>query len=103
MLAVAGCAGGGGAAKTPLEKHLEARDYRLPRVISYDDFYQASLNEGVVGVDEELQKLGIPVRGSGSDRFIHTSDLLRACGPDCNYHEGWGIFLSDFAHTVHRD
>ena len=98
LLALTGAA----AARTPLEKTLRQRDYVLPNVIDYDDFYDAAFDEGMVEIEEVLAKNKVPIRGEGDRRYLRRADLLRLCGKDCSYDKGWGIFLSQFAVQRHR-
>ena len=102
-LFLAACSGASSTfGSTPLEKYLKARGYGIPNVIDYDDFYNAALDEGMVDIDKVLADNNIQVLGSGDSRYIRATELLDACGKDCSYHEGWGIFLSKFAEQTHR-
>ena len=98
----AGFDGGGGGQNAAGKKTLRQRDYVLPNVIDYDDFYDAAFDEGMVEIEEVLAKNKVPVRGEGDRRYLRRTDLLRLCGKDCSYDKGWGIFLSQFAVQRHR-
>lgn len=89
-------------AATPLERYLKSRGYKLPSVVRYHDFYKAALEEGIVDSEKFLKTQNIPIVGTGDGRYVRTSDLLKSCGIKCNYHKGWGIFISQFAVQVHR-
>ncbi len=89
-------------ARTPLEKHLKNRGYVLPNIISYNDLYDTAYSQGVVDIEKMLAEHDTPIIGEGDSRYVRKSDLLKICGKDCNYHMGWGIFLSEFAVQEHR-
>lgn len=93
----------GAAAKTPLERFIESRGKELPNTVNYADFYDTALGEGMVGIRKMLDEHEIPIVGGDSEGgYLRMHDLLRVCGKECSYHEGWGIFLSKFAVQVHR-
>lgn len=89
-------------AQTPLERLLKSRGYELPYTISYDDFYETAYDEGMVDIEQMLAEHDVEILGQGDSRYIRRTDLLRICGKDCSYHDGWGIFLSNFAVQTHR-
>lgn len=90
------------SARTPLERYLKSRGYILPNVVSFDDLYETAYDEGIVDLQKMLAEHDVPIVGEGDSRYVRFSDLLRVCGKDCNYHRGWGIFLSNFAVLEHR-
>ncbi len=89
-------------AKTPLERFLASSDNYLPNTIDYEDFYDAAINEGMVEIESILAENEVPVLGEGDGRYLRRKDLLTLCGKDCSYHDGWGIFLSQFSVQKHR-
>ncbi|MGI9305886.1 MAG: hypothetical protein ACR2P5_01120 [Gammaproteobacteria bacterium] len=90
------------AAQTPLESHLKRRGDVLPNIVYYNDLHNAALDEGMVDLAEVLAKNKVEMFGEADRRYVRMKDLLRVCGKECNYHKGWGIFLSQFAVQVHR-
>lgn len=90
------------AARTPLERQLQTRGYHLPNVIDYAELYETAYNEGIIDIEQMLADNKVQVLGNGDSRYVRASDLLRVCGKECNFDNGWGIFLSNFAVLKHR-
>ncbi len=93
-LTAAGC---GGGVQSGFVRDLASDDLVLPRTVTVDDFRKACLKISVTDPHDLIRSLGVKVHGSGDTAYMHTPDLIRACGPECNRDAGLGELLEQFA------
>ena len=97
-----GCAGGGGHT-SPLQEALLRDNLEISPVIFLRDLMPTAEAMSILEFDEFIASSGVEVHGEGDGRFVHGSDLMRACGPDCSAGHGLGELLAQFAVRIENN